>query len=111
MDRTMSLATLKVLRALFDDIFPEHYGLELSERCGVKTGALYPILSRLEADGWVEGEWEDIDESVAGRRRRRYYRLTGLGESRARQILTETAAALALPSARKPALKARRITT
>jgi|HubBroStandDraft_6_1064221.scaffolds.fasta_scaffold33731_2 PadR family transcriptional regulator PadR len=85
MERNTSLATLKVLRALLDNISPKHYGLELSERSGVTTGALYPILSRLEADGWVEGEWEDIDESLAGRRRRRYYRLTGLGEIRARQ--------------------------
>jgi DNA-binding PadR family transcriptional regulator len=97
MERSMSLATLKVLRALMDDLAIEHYGLELSERSGVKPGALYPILSRLEADGWVEGEWEDIDESAAGRRRRRYYRLSPGQETAAGQILAETAAALAPP--------------
>jgi PadR family transcriptional regulator, regulatory protein PadR len=97
MQRSLSLATLKVVRELFDGPVTDHYGLELSERSGVKTGALYTILSRLEADGWVEGEWEDIDEAAAGRRRRRYYHLTGVGEREARRILTETSARLAPP--------------
>lgn len=103
MERSMSLATLRVLRALLDDAAGDHYGLELSERSGVKAGALYPILSRLEDDGWVRGHWEDIDESLAGRRRRRYYRLTGVGESTARRVLEETAAELAPPPRRRPA--------
>jgi PadR family transcriptional regulator, regulatory protein PadR len=98
MERSLSLATLKVVRALFDGPAKDHYGLELSERSGVKTGALYPILSRLEADGWIEGEWENIDEAVAGRRRRRYYRLSGVGEREARRVLAETAARLAPPA-------------
>jgi PadR family transcriptional regulator, regulatory protein PadR len=97
MERILSLATLLVLRTLLDEVATAHYGLELSARSGVKTGALYPILSRLEKDGWIEGQWEDIDESAAGRRRRRYYRLTGEGERAAREILAETAARLAPP--------------
>jgi DNA-binding PadR family transcriptional regulator len=100
MDHIPSLAALKVLRALLDEVATEHYGLELGERSGVKTGALYPILSRLEKDGWVEGKWEDIDESAAGRRRRRYYRLTGKGERAAHEILAETVARLAPPQER-----------
>jgi PadR family transcriptional regulator PadR len=97
MDRSLSLATLKVLRALFEGSATDHYGLALIERTGVKAGTLYPILSRLERDSWVEGEWEEINEAAAGRRRRRYYRLTGVGEKEARGILAETAAVLAPP--------------
>jgi PadR family transcriptional regulator, regulatory protein PadR len=98
--REPSLATLKVLRALLDGDATDHYGLALIERTSVQAGTLYPILSRLEKDRWIEGDWEDIDEATAGRRRRRYYRLTGLGEREARQILTETAAILAPPPLR-----------
>lgn len=94
---THSLATLKVLRAFLDDPAGQVYGLELIDRTGVKAGALYPILSRLEDQGWVRGEWEVIDEAVAGRRRRRYYHLTDGGAQRAHQVLSETAALLRPP--------------
>jgi DNA-binding PadR family transcriptional regulator len=94
---TYSLATLKVLRAFLDDPAGQAYGLELIDRTGVKAGALYPILSRLEDQGWVRGEWEVIDEAVAGRRRRRYYRLTDSGAQYAHQVLSETAALLRPP--------------
>lgn len=106
-ERPLSLATLKVLRALFDGQGTNHYGLALIERTNVKAGTLYPILSRLEKDEWVKGEWENIDEAAAGRRRRRYYQLTGLGEREARQILADTAAELAPPSRRSPASRPR----
>ena len=42
-------------------------------------GTLYKALDRLERGGLLESTWEDIDESLAGRPRRRLYRLTGAG--------------------------------
>lgn len=93
-----SLTTLKVLRAFFDRPTGAHYGLQLIDASNVNGGALYPILERLERDGWIVGEWEQLDESVAGRRRRRYYSLTAEGEHEARAVLAETAAALNPPA-------------
>jgi PadR family transcriptional regulator, regulatory protein PadR len=87
--RMYTLSTLLVLRALMDGQPDEHYGLQLIAATGVKAGAMYPILSRLEADGAVVSRWEEIDESVEMRRRRRYYRLTTSGEDIARAALTE----------------------
>ena len=40
-----------------------------------QVASLYPLLYRLEARGWIEGRWVE----KAGKRRRRYYRLTGKG--------------------------------
>jgi PadR family transcriptional regulator, regulatory protein PadR len=37
--------------------------------------SLYPLLHRLEAEGWIEGKWVE----KADQRRRRYYRLTAEG--------------------------------
>lgn len=52
----------------------------------LKAGTLYPLLHRLEADGWVKGKLED---SVG--RKRKWYRLTAAGRrqlrSRANQWL------------------------
>jgi PadR family transcriptional regulator len=43
-----------------------------------KDGMLYPVLHRLEDQGWVVGSMRDSPEG----RRRRYYRLTAAGRRR-----------------------------
>ncbi len=40
------------------------------------AASLYPLLYRLEERGWIQGRW--VEKS--GQRRRRYYRLTALGQ-------------------------------
>ncbi len=50
---------------------------ESGGRFVLKHGTLYPILHRLERDGFIEGRWEKGD----GRRKKRY-RLTGAGRKR-----------------------------
>lgn len=42
------------------------------------AASLYPLLSRLERAGWIEGRWFER----AGERRRRMYRLTAAGRKR-----------------------------
>jgi DNA-binding PadR family transcriptional regulator len=86
----MTLQTQLVLRALLEDPAGEHYGLEIAKSAGLASGSLYPILARLEQADLVESYWEDIDQSAAGRPRRRYYRLTQDGAVQARQVLAET---------------------
>jgi DNA-binding PadR family transcriptional regulator len=87
----VSPQTQAVLAALLEDMQEPHYGLEIAKAAGLASGTIYPILARLERSRWVESEWEDVDESVAGRRRRRYYRLTGDGARAARTELAATA--------------------
>jgi len=59
----------------------EHYGYELSEESGIRSGVLYPILTRMLAEGWVTDDWED-PAKITGKKRppRRYYTLTGPGQ-------------------------------
>jgi DNA-binding PadR family transcriptional regulator len=85
----ITLQTLEVLRVLLMQPATENYGLRVSQRCGLPTGSVYPILARLEAAEWITSEWEDIDESVEGRRRRRLYRLTPDGADHARAALLD----------------------
>ena len=40
-----------------------------------KAATLYPLLYKLEKQGWVSGRWVE----KAGERRRRFYRLTASG--------------------------------
>jgi PadR family transcriptional regulator PadR len=86
----MTPQTQAVLAAFLEDPALPHYGLELCHAAGGASGTIYPILARLEAAGWVESNWEDIDPSAEGRRPRRYYRLTGEGEKEARAAFAET---------------------
>ena len=48
----------------------------------LKLGTLYPVLYRLEREGWIEASWEDPPEG----KRRKVYRVTrdGRREHRAR---------------------------
>ena len=87
----MTWQTQAVLKYLLADLTGEHYGLEISEHVGLPAPSIYVILARLERFGWVTSEWESIDEALAGRRKRRYYRLTASGAERAVELV-QTAA-------------------
>lgn len=77
-------AELLVLSLLEDQ--PRH-GYDICKMIEVRSGgaltfhvtSLYPLLHRLEGDGWIEGKWVER----ADQRRRRYYKLTAAG----RQVL------------------------
>lgn len=91
----MTLQTLAVLRVLLVRPAEENFGLRIAKRCNLPTGSVYPILARLEAAGWIASEWEDINESAEGRRkRRRQYQLTQDGGDLARAAFVEAQQAL-----------------
>jgi DNA-binding PadR family transcriptional regulator len=79
----MSAPTLKALRALLIAGDEPLNGTAIMRREGLKAGTLFPMLKRLEAAGWVTGEWEAEDPKVLGRPRQKFYRLTDLGRERA----------------------------
>ena len=53
------------------------YGYELCREAGVKSGTLYPLLIRLEAQGYLEAQW--LPPAEPGRPPRHAYRLTAAG--------------------------------
>jgi PadR family transcriptional regulator, regulatory protein PadR len=83
----MTLPTQLVLRAMLEHPTRERYGLELGQAAGLPSGTIHPILARLEAVGWLESSWEQVDPHQAGRPRRRYYQLTPDGAEQARAAL------------------------
>lgn len=78
---------MQILNALLEDPTKGRYGLELMEATALSSGTAYPILHRLEDEGWLESQAEEIDPHSEGRPRRRLYRLTGLGETEAKALL------------------------
>ena len=85
-DVRMSLQTLKVLEAFLNDPTDELSGADVQKRSGVASGTLYPILLRLESAGWFVSRWEAVDPASVGRPRRRLYRLTPTGLTRASEV-------------------------
>lgn len=81
--------TLKVLGEFFNRPAERLSGVEISRSTGLASGTLYPILFRLEDAGWLYSEWEGVAASQVKRPRRRFYRMTALGEVGARASFME----------------------
>jgi DNA-binding PadR family transcriptional regulator len=84
----MTVQVLLILQVLLRDPGREYYGLELSEETGLQPGTAYPILLRLENEGWITSRREDVDPHQAKRPARRYYRLTASGAAEASAAAT-----------------------
>jgi PadR family transcriptional regulator PadR len=62
------------------------FGYEIVRETGLTSGSVYPVLHRLEEDGWlVSGE---EPSGTRGRPPRRCYRFTDLGRAEAAKALT-----------------------
>jgi PadR family transcriptional regulator, regulatory protein PadR len=81
----LSKQTIEILQALL--IRPGHWqhGYAISKVTGIASGTLYPILMRLEKQGWLETSWEEA--RVPGRPPRHRYRLTPNGREWAKEEL------------------------
>jgi DNA-binding PadR family transcriptional regulator len=80
-----SRQTEALLTALLNSTTSWRYGYDLSKETGLKSGTLYPILMRLERQGWLETRWEEA--AVSGRPPRHLYRLSASGLTEARRLL------------------------
>ena len=78
----LTLATLAQLQR-------EHYGYTLRKALAergleIEESTLYPLLRRLESQGLLESQWREEDK-----RRKRFYRISELGEQMLAQLLAE----------------------
>lgn len=80
--RALSPHARMVLAILLDAGGRWSHGYELARLADVKSGTLYPLLIRLEAQGYLEAEWQQPTEG--GRPPRHAYRLTASGIKLAR---------------------------
>jgi PadR family transcriptional regulator, regulatory protein PadR len=81
--------TLRVLKYLIENARSLRCGADIRKATGVRSGTLYPLLARLEAAGWLVGEWEKVEPSKVGRPQKHLYRLTGEAQYEARKALNE----------------------
>ena len=77
---------VRVVLALAEDSFGEHYGYDLSRKAQVRSGVMYPILRRMLEEGWLTDGWQD-PRDANGRPARRYYSLTDEGRRQVGAVL------------------------
>ena len=80
--RALSRQAQSLLLALADAGQDWRHGYELAQATGLRSGTLYPLLIRLEAQGHLEAEWQP--PASPGRPPRHAYRLTASGHKLAR---------------------------
>ncbi len=90
MARPLGITTTAILAALQQGV---RYGLDITQRSGLRPGTVYTTLRRLEKRDLIQGHWEDYAIAEAQRRpRRRYYRLTPDGERALKEARAELSA-------------------
>src|SRR4029453_499359 len=75
--RTRARVLLAV--ALMSAPFGRPGGYELGKKAGLRSGIVYPALTRLLEDGWLTDGWEEQWDGSRKRPPRRYYELTDRG--------------------------------
>jgi PadR family transcriptional regulator PadR len=98
--RQLAISTLTVLQAVGNGF---EYGFDIIDATGLPSGTVYPVLSRLERDGYVRSAWEDeVRAHAEGRPARRYYRLTASGTRTLSEALAHYRRVLARPRRPRP---------
>lgn len=100
-ERALSPAARQVLALLLEAGGAWSHGYDLCRRAGIKSGTLYPLLIRLEAQGILEAQW--LAANDPRRPPRHGYRLTAEGARLARENPPLPAPRGAQPAAAKPA--------
>lgn len=101
--RALSQQALAVV-AVLADADEWHHGYDLMARAGVKSGTLYPLLMRLEAQGMLQARW--VESPEPGRPPRHVYKLTTAGRDWVTS-LADSLAPLRAPSAALRSAKSR----
>ena len=75
--KPLSLSAVAVLGAVSRSV---RYGFDIMDATSLPSGTVYPVLGRLERDGYVRSKWES--PAVAQREKRpprKYYEITASG--------------------------------
>lgn len=97
-------STIDVLTVMLHSPRPI-WGLRIIKESDRLPGTVYPILDRLERQGWIHSIWEESSERQGPRRR--LYEFTAEGEPAARELcraFVEKKSATRAPAAGKLAL-------
>lgn len=96
--RSLSPTARRVLAVLSQSGRRGRHGYDLCREAQIKSGTLYPLLIRLERQGFLAAEW--LPSETPGRPPRHIYRLTAAGHQLAAENPHSATAADDLPEGR-----------
>jgi len=96
--RALSPAARRVLHALAKAGSAGRHGYDLCREADIKSGTLYPLLMRLEGQGYLAADWRAAE--TPGRPPRHVYRLTTEGRRLAAENPVPETKRAALPQGR-----------
>lgn len=96
--RSLSPAARRVLAALVRAGHTGRHGYDLCVEAEIKSGTLYPLLIRMETQGYLAAEWRASE--TPGRPPRHVYRLTAQGHRLAAENPVPSGSDDALPVGR-----------
>jgi PadR family transcriptional regulator PadR len=80
---------LKIFSVFVNNPSEKYSGVDVCKETNLKSGTVYPMLIKLNENGWLTSEWEDIDPKKEKRPQRRFYRITRHGLLSGQKILAE----------------------
>lgn len=87
--RRATLSFLKTLAVFVNDPQTRFSGADICRAAKLYSGAVYPLLDKMQENGWLDGEWEKIDPHKEGRPRRHLYHITRKGFVQGKKVLAE----------------------
>jgi PadR family transcriptional regulator, regulatory protein PadR len=90
-------AFLKGLAVFVNNPSDQFSGIDICHKTGMKSGTVYPLLIKMEENGWLESEWEDIDPRKEGRPKRHFYKITRGGLIHGTKLLEKHRPPIAKP--------------
>ena len=78
---------LRFLSIFLNNQHKTFYASEIGEILGVSYGSVVPLLMRFEKAKWLEFDWEDIDPKIEGRPKRKLFKLSDIGMTKAKQAI------------------------
>lgn len=93
MHRRRTKTAVRVAILLVKHAYDRHYAIDLSAEASVSKKDIYPLLTRMRDDGWLQEGWEPQPMTLAGQPRpaRRYYTVTDAGRVELRTFLGDLA--------------------
>lgn len=84
----LTLATVAVAQHLNDHPDDEHWAYKIHQKVGLRTGAISPVLMRMQEAGWIAGGW---DIPPGGGTPRYLYTVTNVGRRQIAAYLARAA--------------------
>jgi PadR family transcriptional regulator PadR len=99
MARQLSVAALSVLHAVASGT---SHGFDIIDATGLPGGTVYPALTRMEREGLLVSDWEDVEDARAEKRPpRRNYRATKQGVAALNEALARVHALRPIKAVRR----------